>query len=163
MIEYFNNHQYAFWFTAGFIMLALEALVLGFAIGIVLFSGLGALLTGALIWLGIVPSSWIAGIASFGLCSVAITAILWKPFKKLQDNNNHISTKDYSSDLIGYSFRLSETITHTRPGNTRYSGITWRVEIEDTANVEEITAGQKVEVYSVDAGVFRVKMASDRN
>lgn len=159
MIEYFNNHQYAFWFTAGFLMLAIEALVLGFATGVILFSGLGALFTGALLWFGIIPSTWIAGITSFGLCSVAITAILWKPLKKLQDSNPHISTKDYSSDFIGYSFRLSETITHTQPGTTRYSGITWRVEIEDTANIEKIEAGQKVEVYSVDTGLFRVKIA----
>ncbi len=144
-------------------MLAIEALVLGFGTGVILFSGLGALLTGALIWLGIIPSTWIAGIAGFGLCSVAITAILWKPFKKLQDKNIHISTKDYSSDLIGHSFRLSETITHTQPGTTRYSGIAWRVEIDDAASVEEITAGQKVEVYSVDTGVFRVKIASGKD
>jgi len=157
MIEYFETHQYAFWFTAGFLLLALEALALCFASGVILFSGLGALLTGALIWFGIIPSTWIAGIASFGLSSVVITAALWKTLKKLQDRNNHISTQDYSSDFIGYSFRLAETITHTQPGNTRYSGIEWRVEIEDATNVEEISADKKVVVCSVDAGVFRVK------
>ncbi|VAW86630.1 hypothetical protein MNBD_GAMMA16-2150 [hydrothermal vent metagenome] len=158
MIEYFESHQYAFWFTAGFLLLALEALALGFSTGVILFAGLGALLTGALIWLGIIPSTWIAGIASFGLCSVVITALLWKTLKKLQDRNNHISTKDYSSDFIGYSFRLTKTITHTQPGNTRYSGIEWRVEIEDAvSDVEEIDAGKKVVVCSVDAGVFRVR------
>ncbi len=157
MIEYFETHQYAFWFTVGFLLLALEALALGFATGVILFSGLGALLTGALIWFGIIPSTWIAGIASFGLCSVVITAVLWKTLKKLQGRNNHVSTQDYSSDFIGHSFVLATTITHVQSSHTRYSGIEWRVEIEDSAKVKEISAGTKVVVCSVDAGVFRVK------
>jgi len=161
MIEYFDAHPYSFWFAAGFILLILEALVLGFATGVVLFSGLGALITGGLMWLGIIPATWVAGIASFGLSSAAITGLLWKPLKKLQGTEDRQSTKDNSSDIIGYQFRLDETITHSQPGKTRYSGIEWRVEIDDTAADDEIGAGAKVVVCSVDAGLLRVDTAKE--
>ena len=90
------------------------------------------------------------------MTSSIITGLLWKPLKQLQDNKNKISTKDTSSDFIGYEFRLSETVTPTNPGKTRYSGIDWRVEIDDSSSLESIEKGVKVSVISVDAGLFRV-------
>lgn len=157
MIEYFSDNPYAFWFTLGFVLLALEALVLSFNTGVVLFAGLSALLTGILLWAGILPATWLASIACFGLGSVLLTALLWKPLKKMQDNSNTIATKDTSSDFIGYEFRLLEAITPTHPGITKYSGVEWRVEVDDLAvHLGLIDKGQKVCVVSVDAGVFRV-------
>ena len=156
MIEYFNSNPSAFWFTAGFALLALDLLAFGLSSGFVLFFGLGALTTGGLMSAGIIPPTWLAGIASFGLTSSIITGLLWKPLKQLQDNKNKISTKDTSSDFIGYEFRLAETITSTAPGKTRYSGIDWRVEIDDSSSLESIEKGVKVSVISVDAGLFRV-------
>ena len=156
MIEYFNSNPSAFWFTAGFALLALDLLAFGLSSGFVLFFGFGALTTGGLMSAGIIPPTWLAGIASFGLTSSIITALLWKPLKQLQDNKNKISTKDTSSDFIGYEFYMTETISATTPGKTRYSGIDWRVEIDDSSSVESIEEGVKVSVISVDAGVFRV-------
>ena len=74
---------------------------------------------------------------------------------KLQ--NQDVPEKDNSSDLIGYAFRLQETISHTVPGKLHFSGIDWRVEIDDAkSDLSEIAAGAKVVVTSVDAGLFRV-------
>lgn len=158
MIEYFNVNQYAFWFAVGFLLLAIEILALGLATGVVLFSGIGALLTGALMWAGLLPTDWLAGIASFGVCSFGSAVLLWKPLLKMQrKDSNH---KDTSSDFIGHEFRLEERITASSPGKTRYSGVEWRVEIDDGAGTESIEAGQKVVVTSLDAGVFRVKAST---
>jgi hypothetical protein len=107
-------------------------------------------------WLGLLPATWLAGFACFGISSGVSTALLWKSFIKLQ--NKPAPEKDNSSDLIGYSFRTQMPLTLTEPGSVNYSGIEWRVEIADEADVEEITSGTKVEVVSVDAGVFRVKL-----
>jgi len=158
MIEYFNTHQYAFWFTTGFVLLAVDALVFGFTSGLVLFTGIGALLTGGLLWADILPETWLSGIACFGILSTASAALLWKPLLKLQ--NFDVPAKDNSSDLVGHTFRLTDTVTHTQPGSTHYSGIDWRVEIHDSADVRKIEAGEKVVVKSVDAGVFRVAPAN---
>ena len=160
MIEFFSNNQYAAWFTIGFILLALEMLVLGFSTGFVLFIGVAALLTGTLNWMGVIPDNWTAGIACFGLSSVIISVLLYKPLKKLQDNNVVIA-KDTSSDMIGLEFRLEQAISITHRGTKKYSGIEWQVEISKDANIETIPAGTLVRVVSVDVALFRVKPASD--
>ena len=158
MIEYFDTHQYAFWFTAGFVLLAVDALVFGFTSGLVLFTGLGALLTGGLMWAGVLPETWLYGIASFGILSSASAALLWKALLRLQ--NFDVPAKDNSSDLVGHTFRLTDTLTQSQPGSVAYSGVNWRVELHDSVDVPQIEAGEKVVVRSVDAGVFRVAPAS---
>ena len=155
MIEYFDTHQYAFWFTLGFGLLVLEALVFGFSSGVVLFTGIGALLTGGLLWAEVLPASWLNGIACFGICSGVSAALLWKPLLKFQ--NFDVPEKDNSSDMIGHKFRLQQDISLTRPGKTRFSGVEWRVEIDNATDCERIAAGTRVMVTSVDAGVFRVR------
>lgn len=155
MVEYFNANQDAFWFSVGFILLAIEAFAFGFTSGVVLFAGIGGLVTGGLMWSGLVPQTWFAGFASFGVSSGICAALLWKPLLKLQ--NEDVPEKDNSSDLIGHSFRLEQAISYTTPGKVHFSGIDWRVEIDDDkASVSEIGAGEKVTVTSVDAGLFRV-------
>ncbi len=158
MIEYFNSNQHAFWFTLGFGLLVLEALVFGFSSGVVLFTGIGALLTGGLLWGEVFPASWLYGVACFGISSGVSAALLWKPLLKFQ--NFDVPEKDNSSDMIGHKFRLEEDISLARPGSTRYSGIDWRVEIDAAEECNEITAGTRVVVSSVDAGVFRVRIAA---
>ncbi len=159
MIDYLNTHQGALWFTVGFVLLALEILVLGMATGVVLFAGIGGLITGALVSLEIVPSTWLAGIACFGISAAGSAALLWKPLLRFQNEDRAV--RDTSSDLIGYSFWLDDNVTRTKPGRTRYSGIDWRVEIDGALEADQISAGAKVTVTSVDAGIFRIKPAVD--
>lgn len=87
MIEYIQSHQSGFWITAGFILLAAEALVFGFATIIILFAGIGALITGLLMTVGVLPETWIAGVSSFGLSTGIVSILLWKPMRRLQNDN----------------------------------------------------------------------------
>lgn len=160
MIDYFNTHQDAFWFSVGFLLLALEAFAFGFSTGVVLFAGLGGILTGALMWAGLLPMTWLAGIACFGVSSGVSAALLWKPLMKLQ--SGEVPQKDNTSDLIGHTFRLHEGISHAAAGKLHFSGIDWRIEIDDAGtDVAEIGAGSKVQVTSVDPGLFRVVPVQD--
>lgn len=109
-------------------------------------------------WAGLLPMDWFTGIASFGVCSFLSAVVLWKPLLKMQRKDG--PHKETSSDFIGYEFRLDAPITVSNPGKTRYSGIEWRVEIDDGAGTDSIDAGQKVVVTSLDAGVFRVKTST---
>ncbi len=158
MIEYFNSNLYAFWFAVGFILLGIELLAFGLATGVILFIGLAALATGGLLWFSIIPLSWASSIATFSFCSIALSVLLWKPLKKLQNTETALQ-KDNSSDLIGYEFRLADNISLSQPSVTRYSGIEWKVELDDSADITTIKAGSKVRVTSVDAGKFRVAPA----
>lgn len=156
IVDYIVSHQAEFWLVLGFALLAIEV-VTGFTTGVFLFAGLGALSAGLLMSVGIVPETWIAGIATTGISSGVITSLLWKPLKKLQ--GDQAVQKDNSSDLVGHEFVLTEDISVTAPGSTHYSGITWKVEIDKQAGVQSIQAGQRVVVCSVEVGIFKVKLA----
>ncbi len=158
MIEYINTNLSGFWIAAGFSMLAIEVLVFGFGSIVFMFAGLGAIATGLLLLAGLLPESWIATVASFGISTGIISALLWKPLKKISDRS--AADQKPQSDLIGLTFRLEQDITTINPGKYRYSGIDWSVQIDSSSNDEKINKGQQVEVVSVDVGIFRVK-ASD--
>lgn len=157
VIDYIVDHQTEFWLVFGLVMLSIEV-VTGFVTAVFLFSGLGALATGLLMSLGVLPETWIAGVSSTGISSGIITALLWRPLKKLQ--GNRLTQKDNSSDLIGYEFVTDSDITKANPGSVSYSGIKWKVKIDEEASVDRIEAGQKVTVSSVDVGLFKVKPLS---
>jgi len=156
IVNYIVNHQAEFWLIFGFVMLAVEVLT-GFTTGIFLFGGLGAIVSGILMSVGVLPETWVAGIASTGISAGVVTTLLWKPLKRLQENRS--SGKDNSSDLIGHEFVLEKSISLTEPGTTHYSGISWKVEIDKNAGVDSMAAGQRVSVSSVDVGSFKVKLA----
>ena len=138
MIDYFQNNQPAFWFTLGFLLLIIEALAFGFTSGVVIFGGLGGIVTGGMMWADVIPHTWFAGFVTFGLSSSLIAALLWKPLLSLQ--NDDLPEKDNSSDIVGFRFRLQEEISTTAPGTTHYSGIDWRVEIDLNTSITEIAA-----------------------
>ncbi|MGB5276264.1 MAG: NfeD family protein [Gammaproteobacteria bacterium] len=154
--DYIVSHQTEFWLMFGFIMLALEV-VTGFTTGVFLFGGLGALTTGLLMSFGMLPVTWIAGVSCTGISSGIATLLLWKPLKKLQGDRP--AGKDNSSDLVGHEFVVDSDIAINKPGATKYSGITWKVEIDKEAGVDTIEAGQRVSVTSVEVGVFKVKLS----
>lgn len=159
IVDYINSHQAEFWIAAGFLLLVLEVAVMGLSTGVLLFGGLGALITGLLMSVGIINETWTAGVAGTGICTGIITGLLWVPFKRLQKDGR--PKKDNSSDFIGMDFVLDEDISQGAPVKYKYSGVEWRVEIDRAASDEtSLSAGSVVEVTSVDAGIFRVKPAS---
>lgn len=154
--DYIVSHQPEFWLVLGLVLLAAEVLT-GFTVGVFLFAGLGALTTGGLMSFGLLPETWIAGIACTGISTGVITAVLWKQLKKLQ--GGRVIEKDNSSDLVGHTFVVDSDISVTKPGSTNYSGISWKVVIDKNAGVDTIDAGQSVTVSSVEVGVFKVKLS----
>ncbi len=155
MVSYIQTHQAEFWVFVGFALLALEAWALGFTSGVVLFGAIGALLTGVLMLVGVLPETWVAGIAGFGILSGASAVVLWKPLMRLQHDHEPPS-RDRSSDLIGHEFILREPIDATTESTEAYSGITWAVRPDRELGPEAIAAGTRVRVSGVDAGVFWV-------
>jgi inner membrane protein len=153
MIEYINAHQSGFWIATGFALLAAEVLLFGFTTIIFLFAGLGAIVTGIAMMSGLLPETWAAGIACFGISTGVSGMLLWRPLKKMQDSST--PERKQASDLIGYEFVLQQDVTSVQPGQHRYSGVDWRVELDAGAG-EKLDAGQRVKVTSIDAGVFRV-------
>ena len=154
MIDWINSNMGTSWFVFGGVLLVIEAFIFGMSTAVLLFAGFGAVITGLLIWAGLVPTTWTASFAVFTVSSVVVTALLWIPFKKLQ--SEPFQETDASSDLIGYEFTTDSTLSSSTSGSTRYSGIDWKVELDEEAAGREIAAGEKVKVSSVSAGLFRV-------
>jgi len=122
--------------------------------GVLLFGGIGALLTGGLLWFGVIPSNWVFSIGAFAVASSLATAVLWVPLKAMQSGAK--LGNDRSSDLIGHQFRLASDVTRVEEGKHRYSGIDWRVVISEDATGDNIAQGSLVRVAGVDAGIFYV-------
>ncbi len=154
MIDWINSNMGMSWFVFGGVLLVIEAFIFGMSTAVLLFAGFGAVVTGVLMWLGLVPATWTASFAVFTVSSVLITALLWIPFKKLQ--SKPFQKTDASSDLIGYEFISDTPLSDGQSGTTRYSGIEWKVELDKGAAGQRVSAGERVKVSSVSAGLFRV-------
>lgn len=154
MLEYINAHMPGFWIAVGFALLAAEVLLFGFTTIIFLFAGLGALISGLLMSAGVIPETWIAGTASFGIATGICSAILWKPLMAMQDSST--PPQKPQSDIVGLEFVLMEDISTTLPGSYRYSGIDWKVEIDAGSDVDSIAKGSRVVVKTVEVGLLSV-------
>ncbi|MBE9567298.1 MAG: hypothetical protein IMF14_01290 [Proteobacteria bacterium] len=154
MIEYINDNLSGFWISLGFALLAAEVLLFGFTTIIFMFAGLGAVVTGLLMMAGVLPETWIAGTACFGISTGISSVLLWRPMQRLQ---NAEPQKTQNSDFIGLQFVLMDDISTTAPGSYRYSGIDWKVEVDASSPSDTLEKGKRVEVVSLDVGVFRVK------
>lgn len=154
MIEYINNHISGFWIALGFALMAAEVLVFGFTTIIFLFAGLGALTAGLLMMAGILPETWIAGTACFGIATGISGTLLWKPLQKMQDAA--VPQQEQSSDIDGLEFVLPLDISTTSPGKYRYSGIEWKVEIDGSSETDSLSKGDRVVVVSTRVGALQV-------
>lgn len=155
IIDYIHSHQAEFWITVGFLILAVEILLMGLSTIVLMFVGFGALITGLLMLLGLLPDTWTTGVSSLGICSGLSALVLWRPLKKMQGERE--PSRDQSSDFIGLEFDCEQDINAQQPGSYRYSGVQWRVELDKEAGVDNIASGTRVVVTSIDVGLFRVK------
>lgn len=153
MLSYLHAHQVEFWIALGAVALIVELTLLGASSFILLFVGLGALATGALMALGLIPAEWIAGAGAFGGLSCLMGVALWRPLRRFSEGDP--PPPGQSSDFLGLRFTLSEAL---RPGGSvavRYSGVTWDL-VSPTLREEGVKAGEEVVVVGVEPGRFIV-------
>jgi len=151
-MEWIVNNMAATLIFIGLALLAIEVAVLGFSVVILFFIGLGCLLTGLLIFAGILPETFSSSLLGVAILTIASAAGLWRPLKKMQDN---VEPEDVTSDLIGHSFVLESDISHSNTGRHHFSGIEWKVKSDN-----EITAGTEVEVVKTEVGELTVATKS---
>ncbi len=154
-MELITDNLAGFWFALGFVLMAIEILAFAFGSGVLLFGSLGALITGALVYFGVLPDNWLVSIGAFALASAASALVLWGPLKRMQSGSELGS--DRSSDLIGHTFALPDDLSVNKSLTTRYSGIDWRVELDSKESAQTLASGTRVQVTAVNAGVFYVR------
>jgi len=149
---WFSEHYAETLLVIGIVILAIEVLLLGFSTFFLFFIGLATIVTAGLIYIGLVPETWLASLMSIAVFTVLFALILWKKLKALQSN---VDTKRADNDIVGHSFVCPKDIDPLLPihelPSYEYSGITWRL----TSDVP-IKAGTKVAVKQTDVGVLHV-------
>lgn len=135
--------------TLGLLMAVIDVLVFGFATFYLSLIGLAMLVSGALIYFGVIPDSTTAVFISVAVLTALFSLVLWKPLKNLQAVSNN---KKVSTDLDGYQFTLEQDVDAGVFGKHHYSGIDWKVESD-----LPIAKGSKVEVVEFKVGVLVVK------
>ncbi len=153
-MEWLSNNLATFWLIVGFGLLAVEVAVLGLGTGVLLFAGIGAILTGVLLWMGVVDVGFTWSIAAFVVLTTITTALLWLPFKRMQSGSELGDNR--SSDFIGHEFLLAADITPLKPAVEHFSGVNWQVFPDIRENIDAIPKATRVRVQRIDAGIFHV-------
>ncbi|WP_339719389.1 NfeD family protein [Marinomonas primoryensis] len=148
-MDFFTNNLAQSLFVVGLILLVVEVTVLGFSTFVLFFVGLAAMVTGALLYLGILPDNVLSAMFSMGVLTLLAALLLWKPLKRMQSK---VSSKKIKSDFIDHRFILKETVSPTQSPKHHYSGVEWAL-ISD----ESIAAGTKVEVTEAEVGKLHIK------
>jgi membrane protein implicated in regulation of membrane protease activity len=141
-----NNHDKLLYGIAS-ISLLVELTVIGLS-GPLLFFAIACFLTGLLVSFNLI-SSWEMEILLVGLFTLMSAIILWKPLKQFQGTTKVV---DNSSDMIGQTVRVSETVT-VNGGSIRYSGINWNARLAMHSQVENIETGIVVTITAMDGNI----------
>jgi membrane protein implicated in regulation of membrane protease activity len=133
----------------GILLLVIEVAVLGFSTFVLFFVGVAALLTAALLFLGIIPDTLLAAMLTTGILTAISAVVLWKPLKNMQSK---VDTTKAEGDLVGHSFVLVEDVGPQVSPDYHYSGIEWKLIATKT-----LPAGTKVEVVEAEVGKFHIE------
>lgn len=147
-MEVINDNLSEILVFIGLALLVIEVVVLGFSTFVLFFLGLACVLTGAVMYVGIIPESIMSTFVGVAVITAASAGLLWKPLKNMQ---NKVVRTTAQSDLIGYNFVLQGNVSASERSAHKYSGIEWQVKSK-----EELVAGTRVEVIKVEVGAFTV-------
>lgn len=135
--------------TLGIVLLIIEVAVMGFATFVLTFLGLSAVVTGVLVYLGVLPSDLLTIVISNAVVASIFAAILWKPLKKFQ---NRQDTHTINNDLIGMDFVLTQAIGPSKTTTHRLSGIEWTIKSH-----VDIQANTQVAVEKAEVGILWIR------
>ena len=132
----------------GLILLAIEVLVLGFSTFVLYFIGIGAIATGALMALGVIPETLPNSLLAIAIISTVVALFSWKPMKRIQ---NKVESKPVNNDIIGHRFVLTEDINVGLTITYHYSGIDWQVKAK-----QPLPVGTEVKIVAMEVGLLTV-------
>lgn len=151
-MEYFSN--FWVWLIGGSTLVLLEFLIPGL---VVIFLGLGALITSGLLYLGYIREAWQA-IACFGVASILMLATLRKMILRFYPSLTEKVETDEEALIVGKRARAVSLLTpHDYSGRVKYSGTTWPARSDGG----EIADGTEVEITGQDNINLVVKKIAD--
>lgn len=153
MLELIAANPLWFWLSLGGVLLAAEMLGAG---GYLLWSGVAALLVGALIWL-LPPFSWAWQGMIFAVLTVVVAYLWWYWLRRrpAAASGGSPVLNQRNRQLIGTRATLAEPM-HNGMGRINIGDSSWRAQA-----TEDLPAGTEVEVVAVE-GVTLVIRAIGR-
>lgn len=152
MIDYLLANLAQTLIVSGLVVLGIEILILGFATFVLFYVGCGAIATGILLMLGVVPNDPLMASVSVAVLSGLIAVFTWRPLKAMQNNVEHSVP---TNDMIGNRFVLEQELALGQHITVKYSGIDWQVSADNA-----IAQGCEVEIVEVSVGKLTVKAAA---
>ena len=151
-MEYLFSHLPQALIVIGLSLLAVDILLLGFSTFVLFFLGIGAIATGILMAMGLIPETLLSSLLATAIISTFITLVGWKPMQRLQ---NRVELKQIDNDMIGHQFVLTEELTIGQTVTHRYSGIDWQVRAK-----EQLAAGTEVKIIGIEVGLLTVEQVN---
>ena len=152
-MSFFTEYLSESLIAIGIALLVIEVAILGFATFVLLFMGLSLVLTGVLMLVGVLDSTYITALWSNTIVTGVLAALLWKPLKQSQ---NKTSGEKTISNTIQHEFVLEADTNNQSQGTHKYSGIQWKVKSQ-----QPINQGTLVKVVKADVGVLWVEEVSE--
>jgi membrane protein implicated in regulation of membrane protease activity len=144
-------------FIVGIILMIIDLIFIN--INILIFLGMSAVIASILHTMGFhLPecSLLVSLVASTGVVTALSTLLLWKPLKSFQ---NKTSETDTSSDLIGKTLIVSETIELKKNGKVSFSGANWtsKADPDFTLAEDKLLVDSEVVVTKIIGNTLWVK------
>ena len=152
MLELIAANPLWFWLSLGGVLLAAEMLGAG---GYLLWSGVAALLVGALIWL-LPPLSWAWQGMIFAVMTVVVAYLWWYWLRRRPATASGGSPvlNQRNRQLIGTRATLTEPM-HNGMGRINIGDSSWRAQA-----AEDLPAGTEVEVVAVEGVTLVIRAIS---
>jgi len=135
--------------TIGILLLIIEVVVLGFSTFILTFVGLASLITGLLVFIGLITEQLMPIVLSITVFTTLFALTLWKPLKQFQNRQDRHTVKN---DFIGVTFLLTADISEISTATHKLSGIEWQVKAK-----QSIPSGVQVRVVEAEVGTLWVE------
>ena len=152
MLELIAANPLWFWLSLGGVLLAAEMLGAG---GYLLWSGVAALLVGALIWL-LPPLSWAWQGMIFSVLTVVVAYLWWYWLRRrpAAASGGSPVLNQRNRQLIGTRATLTEPM-HNGMGRINIGDSSWRAQA-----AEDLPAGTEVEVVAVEGVTLVIRAIS---
>ena len=147
MDTFFSNPSHI-WLVVGAAIIIFEFFITP-GVGLV-FIGLGALTTGALLEFGII-SSVLAQLLSLATGSVLWAICLWKPLKRLVKTK---SANNNQSHIIGTDAVVAKGGVNKMTGAAKWSGTQMAAKLSHDAKTSELKEGELAEVVALEGSTL---------
>jgi len=129
---------------AGLVLIAIDI----FAIGVspLMFVAAGALLTSAVLYLGLVETDLLEALLLCGLMSIVAAVLGWYPLGRFQQT---VPRQAVGSDLVGRELETTASVTR-RGGTIRWSGTDWQARLAPGSGRDSVPPGTPVTITAVE-------------